>query len=1165
MSAEKRSPFLLAILLLSLCQGSLYAGVNIWTCNGPDGGYVSSLVIDPKNPSILYTGTGIGIYKSLNGGATWSAINQGLERKSGGAIAIDPRNSSTLYAVSGGKLYKSSDGGGNWNALADISPSRIVIDPSNPAIMYATVGSSIKKSIDGGSSWAQILTSTYGQPGGMMCLLLDPAHPETIYAGESANYYDSSGCLHKSLDGGKTWTVIMGKNIYCLAIDPQAPNTIYAGATAYGHHGARLFPGGLFKSLDGGTTWAEIIQGTTASAFWDIELHPQNPDEVYVISGSSLIKSTDGGIHWQEIAQGLSSVIIDPLTPATFYGTGTYGLLKSVDQGAHWAEINANIHNAAVKALAVDPSDPIRIYACAYRGGRFYASPNEGATWQTRGTIPADFIYTLSVDPAAPSILYAGGEGGVFKSTDSGWTWNSVSDGLPSANDASFISILIDPANHLTLFAAQWYGSIYKSIDGGAHWNSIGSFDTHYIVSDPSAADVLYAGGDNGLYKSLDGGSKWTRICTLQGSAFAVDPAHPSVLYLGGHPYLYRSEDGGLTWSILKIFQGYQQNFIIIHPLRPSIIYTFDSDVGISISVNGGKDWGTFTEGLNVSGQVLAIDPRHPERLYLSTNGGGVYSFDFDATAYPAGITLSRKALIFGGTTKGPTTGSQQVVVGNSGAGDMNWTATPSDAWIVVQPSSGTNTGVINISVNPSSLPYGGIYAGQSGGSVTVSSPNAINNPQTIGVTFNIYEDILSHYIYGYIDTPLDRATNLAGAIPVSGWALDLIEVAKVEIWRDSVAGETPGQWYIGDAVFVEGARPDIEAAYPKFPLNSRAGWGYMLLTNMLPGQGNGTYKLYAYATDKRGYRQRLEGTKTITCDNAHAVKPFGAIDTPAQGGDASGTAFLNFGWVLAPQPHEVPKDGSTISVWVDGVELGHPIYDQYRKDVADAFPGLKNSAGPVGYYYFDTTKYADGVHAIWWTAEDQAGNADGIGSRYFTILNTGTSAPDGREETASFSLSRQGGLRPAAGQVVPRRNDIDGIPISSGLIWMRKGFLAAEPFTTSISDDSGIHRIEINEVQRIEIALNGDPGESAGRGEKQRRITISATPSRYSGYLVVGDELRPLPIGSTLDEAIGIFSWMPGPGFLGTYDLVFLIQDPYGTINRTFVQVVIKPKLFLR
>jgi hypothetical protein len=223
-----------------------------------------------------------------------------------------------------------------------------------------------------------------------------------------------------------------------------------------------------------------------------------------------------------------------------------------------------------------------------------------------------------------------------------------------------------------------------------------------------------------------------------------------------------------------------------------------------------------------------------------------------------------------------------------------------------------------------------------------------------------------------------------------------------VEILRDNVIGETPGQWYIGEAFFVAGARPDIETSFPEYPLNYKAGWGYMLLTNMLPGQGNGTYKLYAYATDKEGNRVLL-GTKTITCSNATAVKPFGAIDSPAQGGDASGNSYWNFGWVLTPLTKTVPKNGSTILVYVDGAYAGNlgtapNVYNQYRADVSTAFPGLNNTGapgagGPVGAYLLDTTKYANGVHTIQWVATDDAGAADGIGSRYFKVVNTGSPA----------------------------------------------------------------------------------------------------------------------------------------------------------------------------
>jgi hypothetical protein len=142
-------------------------------------------------------------------------------------------------------------------------------------------------------------------------------------------------------------------------------------------------------------------------------------------------------------------------------------------------------------------------------------------------------------------------------------------------------------------------------------------------------------------------------------------------------------------------------------------------------------------------------------------------------------------------------------------------------------------------------------------------------------------------------------------------------------------------------------------------------------------------------------------GIKTITVDNDNAVKPFGAIDTPSQGGTASGSSFINWGWVLTPMPNKIPTDGSTIDVWVDGVKLGHPTYNIYRTDITSLFPSYANSDGAVGYFYLDTTAYANGVHTIQWTAKDNAGNTDGIGSRYFTIQNTG-----GRSGQAAHSQS---------------------------------------------------------------------------------------------------------------------------------------------------------------
>jgi len=201
------------------------------------------------------------------------------------------------------------------------------------------------------------------------------------------------------------------------------------------------------------------------------------------------------------------------------------------------------------------------------------------------------------------------------------------------------------------------------------------------------------------------------------------------------------------------------------------------------------------------------------------------------------------------------------------------------------------------------------------------------------------------------------------------------------------VTGEGSNMVYIGDALSVEGARPDIEAAFPGYPGNSRAGWGYMMLTNFLPDNGNGTFTVYAVATDNSGQSTTL-GAKTITCDNAGAVKPFGAIDTPGPGGTASGEDYRNHGWVLTPAPNAIPADGTTINVYVDGVFLGHPVYNVYRPDIASLFPGYSNSNGAHAYFDIDTTVYSNGVHTIYWTVTDSAGNSEGIGSRYFIIRN---------------------------------------------------------------------------------------------------------------------------------------------------------------------------------
>ena len=346
---------------------------------------------------------------------------------------------------------------------------------------------------------------------------------------------------------------------------------------------------------------------------------------------------------------------------------------------------------------------------------------------------------------------------------------------------------------------------------------------------------------------------------------------------------------------------------------------------------------------------------------------------------YP--LSASPASLLFG-TGGALISGPQQI--GIEVGPNVAWTASASQSNISVLPPFGMGPGTLQVSAVP----------GPSG-TITISAPGALNTSLVINVTITNSGSALP---FGSFDTPLDGTSGISGSIPVTGWALDNIEITNVDIWREPLANgaaQANGLVFIGGAVLVKGARPDVAATFPNLPFSDRAGWGYLLLTNQLPsnagagGLGNGTYKLHAMAHNKAGIAFDL-GTKTITVDNAHATKPFGAIDTPAQGATISGSAYVNFGWALTQNPFSIPIDGSTITVMIDGHPVGHPTYNKFRSDIATLFPGFANTNGAVGFFYLDTTQLSNGLHTISWVVFDNAGRNDGIGSRYFTVQNGG-------------------------------------------------------------------------------------------------------------------------------------------------------------------------------
>ncbi len=221
--------------------------------------------------------------------------------------------------------------------------------------------------------------------------------------------------------------------------------------------------------------------------------------------------------------------------------------------------------------------------------------------------------------------------------------------------------------------------------------------------------------------------------------------------------------------------------------------------------------------------------------------------------------------------------------------------------------------------------------------------------------------------------------------------------------------------------------------------------------------------------------------------------------------------------------------------MWVDGANLGHPNYNNYRPDIAEFFPGYANSNGAAGYFSLNTTNYSNGVHTIQWTATDSGGNADGIGSRYFSVNNISS--------VSSFSSQAISQAK------VPGISHLDNIPIDYSMpVKVAKGFDENSKSQIIPWDDQGMNRTTMEELDRIEIVLND---------------RTNAKGYSYSGYMVVGNRLSSLPIGSTLDTGKGIFKWNPGAGFLGRYKLVFVETGPNGEMNKKDVIVEILPKQY--
>lgn len=617
-------------------------GTNVWTSIGPGGGEITALAINPVTPTTVYAGTrSSGVFKSTNGGVSWSKVNNGLTSTSVLALAIDPQTPSTVYMNTGGSgVFKSSNSGASWsainNGLDGIYVSTLAIDPQTPSTIYiGTTYGSLFKSTNGGAGWFAVSNDLNSVP--VSTLAIDPQTPSTIYAGGTDYYW---GGVFKSTNGGVSWSAVnnglTNMYVYALAIDPQTPSTIYAGTD---------YSGGVFRSTNSGASWSKINYGLDAFYVSTLVIDPQTPSTIYAgTTYDGVFKSSNGGMSWSGVSNGLAqayvrALAIDPLTPSTIYsGTFYGGVFKSANSGMNWSAVNNELNASYIPAVAIDTQRPGTIYATAYGVGVF-KSIDGGTNWNAvNNGLENASLYTLAIDPQTPRTIYGSAGNVVFKSTNGGGSWSAFNIGLLTDD---VLELAIDPLTPSTLYAGTRSSGVFKSTNGGESWSAINNGLTNISITalavDPLTPSTLYTGTQYGaLFRSTNGGGSWSVVNGLTHvTELAIDPHTPTTIYAATFSgweigtRMVKSTDGGTSWSAINSgLDGIFVSTLAIDPQNPNIVYASTRSDGVFKSTSAGMGWSPFNNGLTTTYvSALAIDPLMPSTVYAGTADGGVFVY----------------------------------------------------------------------------------------------------------------------------------------------------------------------------------------------------------------------------------------------------------------------------------------------------------------------------------------------------------------------------------------------------------------------------------------------------------------------------------------------------------------------------------------------------------
>ncbi len=668
-----------------------------WETQGPGnaGARVNAILVHPTDPTTIYLGySGGGIFKTTDDGATWNPIFDDQPYLAIGDMAFHPDDPETIfvgtgdpsitgYPFIGNGIYKTTDGGATWTNIGlseTYIVSKILIHPSDPNTIYAgTMGipfertndRGLYKSTDGGASWNQVLF--VNNETGVIDLVMHPTNPDILFAGiwtRIRNNHESTLTsfghkVYRTLDGGGNWQPLAnglpignGSRI-SLSQSQQNPNTFFACFTSPTHQFS-----GLFKTTNNGDSWDEIADTNTPfinSCMFGfgwylgrLRVNSFNEDEMFVL-GVPLVYSTDGGANWGEAAP--NNVHVDNHAIA-FANDGS--VILGNDGGAYrrppgssifWADIE-NIPATQVYRVGYNPFEPDTYYGGFQDNGTQSGNANTINNWTSiRG---ADG-FQMAFNPDDSLNFYAETQNGGISVSNNGINFSNATNGIPNSERRNWdMQYFISPHQSNTLYTGTF--RVHKTTSRGSDWDPISPDLTDGIIFSPNFHTIstlaespleqgrIYVGTtDANVWRTTDDGNNWEEI--KQGlpeqyvTSVKTSPVFSETVYvtLSGYrenentPFVFRSNNGGSTWeNIAGDLPPIAVNDIIILPRHQDTVLVVANDAGVYASLNSGENWERLGGNFPMVPVYDLVYNVKNNQVVAGSHGRSILSFDLD-------------------------------------------------------------------------------------------------------------------------------------------------------------------------------------------------------------------------------------------------------------------------------------------------------------------------------------------------------------------------------------------------------------------------------------------------------------------------------------------------------------------------------------------------------